>query len=387
MTEGIPKKESTQKADKINMGNKVRILAFYLPQFHPIPENDEWWGKGFTEWTNVAKARPLFKGHYQPRIPADLGFYDLRVPETRIAQAEMARKYGIEGFIYWHYWFSGKRLLERPFNEVLSSGEPDFPFCLAWGNESWSGIWHGLSDKILIKQDYPGKEDYTNHFYALLTAFKDPRYIRIDNKPVFYILSPQQIPDYSDFIELWNILARENNLEGIFFVAPAFYPESEAQDLFDFGFNAINSYRLKESFGKMKGATIGQRIYRKILRTFRLSEKINYNVYDYEEFIRNFITEGDRNPVFFPTIYPSWDNSPRSGSRAMIMENSNPSIFKHHVRAALAVTKDKPLDHRIVFLKSWNEWAESNYMEPDLKFGLQYLQALKSEVENFNSYV
>lgn len=364
------------------MKNKVRIIAFYLPQFHPIPENDEWWGKGFTEWTNVARARPLFRGHYQPRIPADLGFYDLRVPETRKAQAEMAREYGIEGFAYWHYWFSGRQILEKPFNEVLESGAPDYPFCLAWANESWSGVWHGLTDKILLEQEYPGEEDYKNHFNYVIKAFKDPRYIRIENRPLFYVLNPAKIPDYTLFTVLWNRLAIENGLEGIYFVAPAFFPEQESNELFKHGFNAINSYRLNEAFSKMRGKTIQQRILRKIARTFKLKDKIRYNVYDYELFIRNFVTEGDSNCLFYPTIYPSWDNSPRSRERAMIMENSTPEKFKNHVKTVLNLVKNKPYQNRIIFLKSWNEWAEGNYMEPDLRNGLKYLEALKAEIED-----
>jgi lipopolysaccharide biosynthesis protein len=178
-----------------------RLIAFYLPQFHPIPENDEWWNKGFTEWTNVAKAKPLFVNHYQPRLPADLGFYDLRVPETRLAQAEMAEHYGIEGFCYWHYWFAGKRLLEKPFNEILRLKEPDFPFCLAWANQSWSGIWHGCPDKILIRQTYPGIDDYRDHFYALLDAFGDARYLTIDNKPIFLVYQPHALPDSRQFTD------------------------------------------------------------------------------------------------------------------------------------------------------------------------------------------
>ena len=168
---------------------KARLLALYLPQFHPIPENDLWWGKGFTEWTNVGKARRYFRNHYQPRVPADLGYYDLRVAETRQAQADMAREYGVEGFVYWHYWFgNGKRLLERPFNEVLASGEPDFPFALAWANESWRGFAHGITNRnMLIEQLYGGVEDYTAHFRAVLPAFRDHRYITVDGKPLFMI--------------------------------------------------------------------------------------------------------------------------------------------------------------------------------------------------------
>ena len=146
------------------MSTPARLIAFYLPQFHPIPENDQWWGRGFTEWTNVGKARPLFRGHYQPRLPADLGYYDLRVPEVREAQAELARNAGIEGFCYYHYWFGGKRLLERPFTEVINSGKPRFPFCLCWANQTWSGVWHGAPERVLIEQTYPGREDCVKHF-------------------------------------------------------------------------------------------------------------------------------------------------------------------------------------------------------------------------------
>ena len=153
---------------------RARAIALYLPQFHPIPENDAWWGSGFTEWTNTAKARPLFAGHHQPHVPADLGFYDLRLPETREAQAALARRYGIEGFCYYHYWFAGRRILERPFDEVLASGKPDFPFCLCWANESWTGIWHGAPGRILIEQTYPGPADHAAHFSALRPRLRRP---------------------------------------------------------------------------------------------------------------------------------------------------------------------------------------------------------------------
>src|ERR1039457_4911938 len=173
----------------------VKLIAFNLPQFHPIPENDEWWGKGFTEWTNTAKAKPLFTGHYQPHVPADLGFYDLRLPESRKAQADMARAYGIEAFCYYHYWFAGKRLLERPVNEIIESGEPDFPFCLCWANDTWSGIWHGTPKHILVEQTYPGYDDYKAHFDYLLKAFSDRRYLTIDGKPLFVVYQPYHMPD------------------------------------------------------------------------------------------------------------------------------------------------------------------------------------------------
>lgn len=217
--------------------NKARVIAFYLPQFHPIPENDRWWMKGFTEWTNVGKARPLFPGHYQPKVPADLGYYDLRVPETRKAQADMAKEYGIEGFCYWHYWFgNGKRLLERPFNEVLSSDEPDFPFCLAWANESWRGFYHGIKSKdTLINQLYPGEQDYIAHFHEVLPAFKDHRYITVDEKPLFMVYHPLDHPEMKEFIELWRTLAVQNGLKGVYFIGQTYHLKEEKRETYENG--------------------------------------------------------------------------------------------------------------------------------------------------------
>lgn len=188
---------------------KVRVIALYLPQYHPIPENDEWWGKGFTEWTNVGKAKPLFRGHYQPRVPADLGYYDLRLSEVREAQAELAREAGVEAFCYYHYWFGdGKQLLERPFNEVLASGKPDFPFCLCWANHSWTNkTWlksHTFAEnKMLMEQRYLGEKDYTEHFYSVLPAFKDKRYVTVDGKPMFTVYDTLNFDDLPTFLTTW----------------------------------------------------------------------------------------------------------------------------------------------------------------------------------------
>ena len=204
------------------MGN-TRVLAFYLPQFYPTLENDEWWEPGFTEWTNVAKAKPLFKGHYQPRIPRDLSFYDLRVPLVREKQAELAREAGIEGFCYWHYWFgNGKRLLSEVFREVVDTGKPDFPFCLCWANHSWyQKSWDSSKpNKLLIEQTYPGREDYIAHFNEMLPAFKDKRYMRTsEGKLIFGIFSLYSVPDLEEFLSVWNDLAKENHLAGFEFFA------------------------------------------------------------------------------------------------------------------------------------------------------------------------
>src|SRR4029077_7166935 len=197
---------------------KVKLIAFYLPQYHPIPENDDWWGKGFTEWTNVTKARPWFRGHYQPHLPADLGFYDLRLPETREAQANLARQYGIHGFCYYHYWFNGRRLLERPFNEVLASGSPDFPFCLCWANENWTRAWDGLEREVLIQQHYDSNDDLA-HIRWLANAFRDPRYIRVHGKPLFLVYRVASLPDPMQTVSIWREEARRLGIGELFLCA------------------------------------------------------------------------------------------------------------------------------------------------------------------------
>lgn len=359
---------------------KARVLAYYLPQFHPIPENDGWWGKGFTEWTNVGKARPLFPGHYQPRVPADLGYYDLRVPETREAQAELAREYGVEGFIYWHYWFgNGKRLLERPFNEVLSSGKPDFPFALAWANETWQGFWFGDDGarNVLMEQTYPGDDDYIAHFYTVLPAFKDKRYITCEGKPIFIIYKPEQVPDISHFISIWQDLARANGLNGIYFIAHQSYlvsiegvQNSLNQHLSE-GFDSINVVNVWTK--KVHQYPLWNRIVHKLLyknKRFRC-------VPDLRPYLPNiFRCPLDDRETVIPTVAPGWDHTPRTGINGIVLYGSTPLKFEIIVRTIVNDLVDKPLERRFLFVKSWNEWAEGNYLEPDLKWGRQYLEAL-----------
>jgi len=354
----------------------VRIIASYLPQFHPIPENDKWWGRGFTEWTNVGKAKPLFKGHYQPKVPADLGYYDLRLPEVRQAQADLAKEYGVEGFCYWHYWFGNKRrLLERPFNEVLRSGKPDFPFCLAWANHSWEDKQFNKEggNKILMEQLYPGVDDFSDHFNALLPAFKDKRYICVDEKPVFMIYKPHDIPDISLFINTWNKLADENKLKGLHFIAHTH--KTEDIDYFiNKGFNAVNIVRLFHFF--KHELSIFKRAYSKIMRIgFKRGQ-----IFDYRSCYKYFVGKEDFHENCYPCIIPNWDHSPRSGREGHIFINSDPEVFKLHVKSVLESVNNKSPEHRIIVLKSWNEWAEGNYIEPDLKYGRGYLEALKEAI-------
>lgn len=351
--------------------NKARVIALYLPQFYPIPENDEWWGKGFTEWMNVGKARPLFHGHYQPRVPADLGYYDLRVSETRKAQADMAREYGIEGFCYWHYWFgNGKRLLERPFNEVLLSGEPDFPFCLAWANESWRGFFHGIKSKdTLITQLYPGKEDYITHFYEVLPAFKDTRYITVDGKPLFMIYHPFDHPEMKSFIEVWRDLAIKSGLKGIHFVGQTYHIDREKEDLMKMGFDAINVVRLFEFEQKAKLAYRYAKWRHKIFRIPKVLE--------YKKASSFFVADEEYEENIIPTVIPNWDHTPRSRNKALVLNHADPLYFAKHMEDVMARVENKPFEHRLAFVKSWNEWAEGNYLEPDLRYGLRYLEVIK----------
>lgn len=382
------------------MKKKARVIAFYLPQFHPIPENDQYWGKGFTEWTNVGKAKPLFRGHYQPRVPADLGYYDLRMPEIREAQAELAREAGIEGFCYWHYWFgNGKQLLERPFNEVLSSGKPEFPFCLGWANHSWTTkTWQkngSVGNTMIAEQTYPGEEDIVNHFHYVLKAFKDKRYITVDGKPLFLIFDPYSVPNIEHFMKKWRTMAKQNGLDGIHFIAytqnskggmgivengvqitKGHYAIDEYNKYYDYllskGFDAIASIGTwrAEVMVKSRWSFIFHRI---MTARFHMGW---INKYDYNDIMKHFYVPDDRRENVYPSLLPQWDRSPRSGLNG-VYYNSSPDNFKKSMYEALELIKDKQDEHKILFLKSWNEWAEGNYVEPDLKYGHGYLDVLR----------
>ena len=355
------------------VNKQARVIAFYLPQFHPIPENDEWWGKGFTEWTNVAKAKPMFRGHYQPHIPADLGFYDLRVPETRIAQAEMAKEYGIEAFCYYHYWFSGKRLLERPFNEVLISGEPDFPFCLCWANQSWTGIWHGAPDRVLIDQTYAGYEDHRKHFSTLLRAFADTRYVTVNGKPLFLIYRPLHIPDVRRVTDLWREMALNFGLKGLHLVGIG---RGEGWIPQQYGFDASIP---RDSLPSLRGWVSRRRPIKWLISKYQ--EKTGKpTVYSYRKILQQMIQNNIPNVENYLCLTPNWDNTPRSGANGLVLSGSTPELWRILVKKAIEMMRNSPMEHRIIFIKSWNEWAEGNHLEPDLKFGKAYLQVIKDEI-------
>lgn len=359
----------------------MEIIAYYLPQYYPFKENNEWWGEGFTEWTNVGKAKPLFRGHYQPKIPADLGYYDLRLPEVREKQAQLAIEAGVTGFCYWHYWFgNGKQLLDIPFKEVLNTGKPDFPFCLGWANESWKAkVWNATetnNDKLLIEQLYPGREDIEQHFYSILTALQDSRYMKIEGKPIFVVYKPLLMANTAEFVNIWNDLARKNKIsEGFFFIGHT-TDINEKEQILNFGFNAVNIVRTGEyRFNK----EVIRRIPFKLFKFKILHKPLRL---DYSFISKYFIQDIDKNENIFPTIIPNWDHTPRSGNYGVVFHNSTPQLFKEHVKKAIAVVENKPSSRQILFLKSWNEWGEGNYMEPDLKFRKQYIEILTELVSN-----
>ena len=351
--------------------SKPRIIAFYLPQFYPTPENDRWWGKGFTEWTNVGKAKPLYRGHYQPKVPADLGYYDLRLPIIREQQAEMAKQAGIEGFCYWHYWTNGKRMLSEVFEEVVHSRKPDFPFCLCWANHSWyKKTWSDKGkDVLLIEQTYPGKEDYEQHFEALLPAFKDPRYMKINGKLIFGIFSPYSIPNPQELISIWNQLAQKNGLEGFYFFAYS-SQKSKNDHYLNIGYNSVVS-NLDWEYMFKKGIML--RAFNKIKRNYL---KIP-NLIPYKSYVEICEQTFDQNPLIMPCLLPNFDHSPRSGTKGLILKDSTPQLWEKLCKNIFEIRSFIPHEDNLIFIKAWNEWGEGNYLEPDLQYGTQYLEALK----------
>jgi len=350
----------------------IKAIAFYLPQYHPIPENDVWWGKGFTEWSNVTKAKPLFHGHYQPHLPADLGFYDLRLSETRQAQAELARNYGIHGFCYYHYWFNGKRLLERPVNDILSSGEPDFPFCLCWANETWSRRWLGEERNILQKQTY-SPEDDLNHIRWLIQAFSDSRYIRIKGRPLFLVYRPLDLPEPSRTIETFKNECLKHGLPEPYIVGvDSHRPGFNFQEL---GFDSTLVF--EPQLGALPNFMDDQPKLSKFINNSKLGIlNSKFKVYDYS-LACQLMRKRERDFSTHPCVFVSWDNTPRRGEKAVIIVNSSPAKFEEGLSEAVNTVVNQPADERLVFINAWNEWAEGNHLEPDLKYGTQYLEAVK----------
>ncbi len=343
-----------------------KVLAFYLPQFHQIPENDAWHGEGFTEWTVVAKSKPLFAGHRQPEFPGELGFYDLRVPETRIAQAALARNHGISGFLYYHYWFNGRRLLERPFDEVLASGSPNFPFALCWANEGWYRRWQGSKDELILEQEF-NEEDDLAHIRWLITCFKDPRYIRVKGRPLLAVYRAQLFPDPKKTVELWRNECEEAGVAPPWLVM--FETKQELEDPAELGFDASAEFvphRLPTLCDTMVA---------------RPKTDASNMIYDYGEVASAYLQRPRPPWTSYPCVATGWDNSPRrQQGEAQLLLGSTPEKYGRWLTEAIRVQAESEMGDGIVFVNAWNEWAEGAHLEPDAHWGRAYLETTKSVV-------
>ena len=360
-----------------------KAIAFYLPQYHPIPENDLWWGKGFTEWRNVVNARKRFSGHYQPHLPSDLGFYDLRLPEARAAQAALASQFGIHGFCYYHYWFNGRRILERPFQEVFESGEPQLPFCLCWANENWTRRWDGSENEILLNQNYNYEDDIA-HIHSLIPYFDDPRYIRIEDKPVFLVYRTSNLPDPRRTTEQWRSVAKNNGLRDIYLISV----ESIENDIIDpkvIGFDASLEFQpcwpLLETLARKK-PSLKERIKGK-WQNESPGKKI-HSVYDYGSVCQAALARELPPYPRFPCVTPSWDNTARRKWGGFILEGSTPELYGDWLSKTITRMENMQLPEPLIFINAWNEWAEGNHLEPDQRWGTQYLeQTLRALKRNY----
>jgi lipopolysaccharide biosynthesis protein len=345
----------------IQIEDNIRTIAFYLPQFHPIKENDENWGKGFTEWTNVSKAIPQFYGHYQPRLPGELGFYDLRLKEVRHRQVELAKNYGIDGFCFHFYWFNGRRVLEKPLEDFIADKELDFPFCVNWANENWTRRWDGLESDILLEQKYSDKDDLA-FIETVSKIFKDPRYIKVDGKPLLMIYRVSLFPDIKATVKRWRAYCQKEGIGEIYLVLTHSFEHTDPTEI---GFDAAVEFSPNTFSVKVQNAN--QKFYNQ-----------NYNgmVFDYDDAVLYSLNMKKPDYTKFKTVFPSWDNEARKPGAGTSFINSTPQKYEKWLKKIYRYTKQHlPERERFVFINAWNEWAEGAYLEPDRKYGYAYLEA------------
>lgn len=350
--------------------SNVKPIAFVLPQFHPIPENDLWWGKGFTEWTNVTKAKPLYKGHYQPQLPTDLGFYDLRLDEARQAQAAMAKEYGIEGFCYYHYWFSGKRLLNEPIDRMLHTGIPDMPFMFCWANENWTRRWDGKDQEVLIEQNYNDEDDTAHMEWLCKNVFKNSHYIKVDGKPVFSVYNHLLFPDLKKTSKLWREIAKNFGFPDLYLcVIESFNRKVNPLDYnfdaaIEFAPHRILKHRIPKTF-----------LEKKVF-------KISYDKRDYGKAVEKSINRLMPSEYkLFRCVTPAWDNTARRGVNATISTGSTPKLYGKWLKTIKDKFTPYSEEENFIFINAMNEWAEGNHLEPCIKYGRAYLEATQKALK------
>jgi lipopolysaccharide biosynthesis protein len=356
--------EGRNKADAGSTVPDVRVITFYLPQFHPIPENDGWWGEGFTEWTNVRKAHPNFLGHYQPHVPSELGYYDLRGSDVQEAQAALARLHGIHGFCYYYYWFNGRRLLERPLEAMLARGRPEFPFCVCWANENWTRRWDGLDHEILLAQRY-SLEDSRAFMRELLPVLEDRRYIRVHGRPLLLIYRSDAIPELAATVALWREEARRGGIGELYLVAAL---TSWRGDPAAFGFDAAVEF---PPHGHAATSVAHACDF--------TNPGFTGMVWSYRSYVAQMLLQPQPDFKLFRTLMPAWDNTPRRQDAGTIFVGSSPEVFGYWLEQVVAQTRSRFAgDERLVFINAWNEWGEGCHLEPDERYGRQYLEAIRA---------
>jgi hypothetical protein len=367
------------------LSQKIKPIAIHLPQFHPFQENDEWWGKGFTEWTNVTSAKPNFKGHYQPHLPADLGFYDLRLEEARMAQIALAQAYGIYGFCYYHYWFNGKRLMEQPLDRMLANKEENFPFMLCWANENWTRRWDGHDHEVLIKQNYSDGDDLKHIRFLCETFFKDERYIKVDGKPIYLIYRPQLFPNIEKTISLWRKEAIKMGIGELYigFMQNAQFNFDPQTVGFDF---AVDFQPNFASIYSQKKIILKEKIEKKLASKFniKIPASFSHTIIDYRKFSISQQKNDFRKNVY-PSITPMWDNSSRRKRNALILKNSTPTAYGDWLKHIRDNYSWNNMPESFLFINAWNEWAEGNHLEPCGRWGKKYLETTKSCVGYFGN--
>ena len=360
----------------------LRAIAFFLPQFHPIPENDAFWGKGFTEWRKVVQARPRFPGHDQPHLPADLGFYDLRLPEVRAAQADLARTAGLHGFCYYHYWFGGQRLLHRPVDDILASQHPDFPFMLCWANENWTRAWDGGANEVLLAQNY-SDADTRAHARHLLGAFSDDRYIRIGGRPVFAIYDAEALPDPRRWADLFRQTCQQGGVDPYLIRVERHQDQNPARPE-TLGFDAALEFQpFSRNFRRWQRTRpdlkrhLGRRIANRVRRDWQRAQSWRSfdRHHDMAAFVAYDICQPQPDYTCFPGVCPSWDNTARRPpGKAILFRNTSPDLYADWLAAKTASFRPQG-DANLLFINAWNEWGEGNHLEPCLRHGHNWLKA------------